>query len=474
MTKEIQNQYTPQIVIHPGETLAEKLEEMRMSIKEFSVRAGKPEKTVIAVINGESSITPDMAVVFENVLNIPAHFWMNLQRSYDEFKAREKNNELIKESLSWMKKFPVKEMIKRGWLPDTKSPEDITKVLLGFFGVSSHIAWEDYYLNQELKVAFRISLVHSSAPEAISAWLRKGELDAANINADTFSVQKLKAALPGIKLLMAHQPVDFFNLLKKQLLVTGVKLVATPCLPKAPINGATRWLLGESPLIQISDRYKRNDIFWFTIFHEIGHILLHGKKDIFLEDFDYQRMDIEKEKESDAFAIKWTFSEDQEVEVSKDKPVTHNKIQKYASKFGTHPAMIVGRLQKVKEIKHNQFVHLIEKIDLTSENVMNQNSLGEYSVNKISYENKTFELNEKLVGKVYFANDNYIIENEELGISAWGKTMVEAKEAVGFNFYALYLNYFLEDDINLTSDAIQLKSKLKNIIKRVNENSKFR
>ena len=82
------NQYIPQIYFHPGETLAEKLEEMGMNSKEFAICTGKPEKTINAVLDGKSAITPDLAVQFENVTQIPAHFWLNSQQNYDEFKAK--------------------------------------------------------------------------------------------------------------------------------------------------------------------------------------------------------------------------------------------------------------------------------------------------------------------------------------------------------------------------------------------------
>ena len=85
-----ENQYIPQVVFHPGETLVEKLKEMKMGPKEFAVRTGKPEKTISKVLSGKSSITPDMAVQFESVTKIPAHFWLNRQRSYDEYIARKK------------------------------------------------------------------------------------------------------------------------------------------------------------------------------------------------------------------------------------------------------------------------------------------------------------------------------------------------------------------------------------------------
>ena len=101
MTK--QNQYFPQSLPHPGETLAEKLEEMGMGSEEFAIRVGKPEKTIIAVLNGKSAITPDMAIQFENVTKIPAHFWMNSQRGYDEYLAGKKHNQVLEDVIEWAK-----------------------------------------------------------------------------------------------------------------------------------------------------------------------------------------------------------------------------------------------------------------------------------------------------------------------------------------------------------------------------------
>ena len=119
-----QNQYFPQSRPHPGETLAEKLEEMEMGPKEFALRTGKPEKTIIAVLKGESSITPDMAVQFENVTKIPANFWMNHQRGYDEYMAREKRKAAIDAAVSWAKQFPLADMIKKGWLPPVSTIQE--------------------------------------------------------------------------------------------------------------------------------------------------------------------------------------------------------------------------------------------------------------------------------------------------------------------------------------------------------------
>ena len=356
-----QNQYFPQSRPHPGETLAEKLEEMEMGPKEFALRTGKPEKTIIAVLKGESSITPDMAVQFENVTKVPANFWMNHQRSFDEFMAREKRKTAIDNAVAWAKQFPLADMIKKGWLSQVSTIQEKTMEMLAFFGFSNHTAWEDYYFKQQLKVAFRISLAQTNEPYAISAWLRKGELQAAALQANDYSEKKFKEALPELKYIMATHPDGFFNQLQNICLKAGVKVVHTPCINKAPISGSTRWL-NDTPFIQLTGRYNRNDSFWFTFFHEAGHILLHGKKDIFLEKVEYSDKDLIKEKEADEFAIKWTLTEDEEVEILAAAPFNEDNIRAFAKQFNTHPAIIIGRLQHKKLIPYSLFREYIEPV----------------------------------------------------------------------------------------------------------------
>jgi HTH-type transcriptional regulator / antitoxin HigA len=356
------NQYFPESVTHPGLDLAEKLEELSIGPKEFAVRTSKPEKTIIAILSGKSSITPDMAVLFENVLRIPAHYWINRQCLFDEYKARAERNEILKESTDWAKLFPLNELFKKEWLPAASTIEEKTAALLSFFGFSSHTAWEDYYLNQQLKVAFRLSLAHTKEPHALSAWLRRGELQAEELETKEYNEKDFKVALTDIKSVMANHPDDCFKQLQNICKAAGVKVVHTPCLPKAPISGSTRWV-GDTPLIQLTGRYNRNDVFWFTFFHEAGHIILHGKKDIFLESIEYSEKDLEKEKQADAFAIKWTFSEEEEEEILQRFQITDEDIIQFAAKFKTNPAIIVGRLQHkgfIRQAVGRKFIKPVE------------------------------------------------------------------------------------------------------------------
>lgn len=358
------NQYNPQTVPHAGETLSEKLSEMGMSIKEFAVRTSKPEKTIIAVTKGESSITPDMAVAFENVTRIPAHMWLSLQRMYDECTARNRKNALMQSYEEWTRHFPIAAMAKQGWLPTCKTAQEKTEALLAFFAVNSPDAWANYYMHQQLKVAFRISLANTKEPYAISAWLRQGELQASEIQTDTeFTEKKLRETIPAMKAIMSAHEENVAEQLQDACKSCGIKLVYTPCLPKAPISGSTRWL-NDTPCIQLSGRQNRYDFFWFSFFHEVGHILLHGKKDIFLESIDYDDKQKEKEAEADSFASKTLLTQAEENEIVKNGDFSEDSIKEYAKRFETHPSVIVGRLQHKKHISYWQDNQLVEKIDL--------------------------------------------------------------------------------------------------------------
>jgi addiction module HigA family antidote len=295
--------FVPPVAFHPGETLSEKLKEMGMSIKEFAVRTSKPEKTIFAIINGNSSITSDMAVSFEIVTRIPAHFWLNKQRTYDEYVARSRREAIIEEAQEWACHFPYAKMAELGWVEPCDSVGDKAKALFNYFQVSTVKAWQDYYCNQQLKVAFSISLNSVKEPYAISAWLRQGEIQSEGMSANRFSAKLLKSAIVDMKAIMACESSDFVAKLQNLCGKLGVKLVVTPCLPKAPIKGSTRWING-TPCIQLSDCYGRYELFWFTFFHELGHILLHGKKDVFLENLEYSSLESHKEKEADEFAAK--------------------------------------------------------------------------------------------------------------------------------------------------------------------------
>ena len=358
------NEYYPQSVSHPGTTLSEILSEKQMGAKEFAVRTGKPEKTISDVLNGKSSITPEMAILFEQVLKIPAHFWINRQKNYDEYVARIEYQKTIDEGIEWSRQFPYAKMASLGWIEPTLKKEVKVINLYDYFEVSNTKGYHDFYYNQKLLVNFRISLRNNENAGAIAAWLRQGEIQAKELVVPEFNKSGLNKILPELKKIMAAQPLDFFAQIQEIGKSVGLKIVHTPCLPKAPIHGSTRWL-GNTPLVQLSGRYKRNDIFWFTFFHEIGHILLHGKKYISIENIEYEGENLIYENEANEFSANILLTKAEEQEIIHNQRLTVGDVVAYANKFKTHPAVIIGRLQHLKLVPFGLGNHLCKPIDFT-------------------------------------------------------------------------------------------------------------
>jgi Zn-dependent peptidase ImmA (M78 family) len=237
------------------------------------------------------------------------------------------------------------------------------QALFNFFQVSTVKAWQDYYCNQQLKVAFSISLNNLKDPYAISAWLRQGERQAEEMSVESFSTKQLKSAIPEMKSIMAIEPSDFSETLQRLCAKVGVKLVYTPCLPKANINGSTRWI-NDVPCIQLTNCEGKYDLFWFTFFHEVGHILLHGKKDVFLENVEFASKKMIKEKEADEFAAKILLTSKEEAEIIAANDYSEENIILFAKKLGTHSSIIVRRLQINKAISEHTCSNLLKEFDL--------------------------------------------------------------------------------------------------------------
>jgi len=344
MGERIQNQYIPDFVSPPGETLLETLDAIGMTQADLAERTGRPRKTINKIIHGTTAITPETALQLERVLGITASFWNNRERHYQESLARAQEHQELQDQVDWLKQIPVKAMAARGWIPAFEDPVAQLVEVIEFFGVASPKQWENLWLGDA--VSFRQSPAFESDPGAVSAWLRKGELDSLEIDCQPFNDDDFQNALWGIRDLTTTPPDAFVPEMQALCAQSGVAVVFVPELPKSRTSGATRWLSPHKALIQLSLRYKTDDHLWFTFFHEAGHIMLHGKRDVFLEDGDEKN---EKEQQADRFAADFLIPP---VEWERFKPsgkhYSKNDVVKFANRIGIAPGIVVGRLQREK------------------------------------------------------------------------------------------------------------------------------
>jgi addiction module HigA family antidote len=332
--------FNPDYTVAPGETLLETLESLGMKQAELAERTGLSTKHINGIIKGKNIITPDTALNFERVFGVPASFWNNLEKNHQEQLSRLRERKSLKPSTAWLKDFPVKEMVGFGWIKRAVDEVGQMGILLDFFGISHPDQWGKVWSFPQ--AVFRSSTAHQSKPGPLSAWLRKGELDARNIPLQSYDRDKFVQTQKDIRALTEKtDPNVFVKELTTICAECGVAVVFVPEVPGTCAYGATRWV-GGRPVIQLSLRYKTNDHLWFTFFHEVGHILLHGKKEMFLET---QRMNVGKEAEANEYAGDLLIPPAEYAKFTVMGDFSEAAIRSFACKVKIAPGIVVGRLQ---------------------------------------------------------------------------------------------------------------------------------
>jgi addiction module HigA family antidote len=340
MASNSANRYLPDRVSPPGETLLETLEALGMSQADLAERTGRPRKTINEIIKGKAAITAETALQLERVLGIPAGFWINRERQYRESQARyEEANRLIADK-AWLRCFPIREMARWGWIVRHKEPVQQLRELLNFFGVASPRQWKGLWT--ETCVSFRKSVAFECSTGALTAWLRRGELEARSIKANPYNADRFRGILAEARKLTSEPPEKFQAELVRLCAGAGVALVFIPETPKTRASGATRWISLAKALIQLSLRYKTDDQLWFTFFHEAGHILLHGKREIFIEGVNSSGT---PEEEANRFAADLLIPQATLHDFIDTGERSKRSIKRFARQIGVAPGIVVGRLQ---------------------------------------------------------------------------------------------------------------------------------
>jgi len=342
MAKEATNSYVPDYAVTPGEVLEEYLDSYGMTQAELADRLGFTKKTVNGIIKGNAPIMPDTALKLERVFSRPAHFWNNLEQQYQEDRARLAEQERLREHLDWLKRVPVTQMVKLSFIQKFKDKLEQLDEVLRFFGVASPGQWRTVW--EQHQVAYRQSQRYEPCAEAVSAWLRQGEIEAQRIDCAPFDKHQFQTVLNEVRALTREDPDVFQQRLIELCASVGVAVTFVPDLPKTGVSGATRWL-GNKAVIQLSLRYKSNDQLWFTFFHEAGHILKHGRKDIFLEG---NGMVGDKEEEANAFARDKLIPSNAYKQFTQGINIRLSDIIAFSNQVGIAPGIVVGRLQHDK------------------------------------------------------------------------------------------------------------------------------
>lgn len=330
--------FKPDYAVPPGRTLREIMGSLGMSQKDMAMRAGLTVQSLIRIFKGDQPISYETANRLELVTGVPARYWNNLELQFQEQLSRFAEFKRLQSDLDWLKTIPVRELAERGYLKSGKEKTEVLREVLAFYGVVSVKAWHGVW--DAPAVAARRSPCFESQPGPASAWIRQGELQAQKIECKPYDRERFLQVLGDIRGLTRSEP-DYFEPEAKRICgEAGVALSLVPEMKKAPWNGATKWLSPQKAMILLCLRGKSEDKFWFSFFHEAGHVLHDSKKDLLIND---DSSDDPREERANRFAAEALIPSRYNLQIRVCR--SRDEIVRLADRLGIAPGIVVGRYQ---------------------------------------------------------------------------------------------------------------------------------
>ena len=328
--------FSPKWASKPGNTILAAIEKQELSLERLAISLGRPLAQLNSCIEGSIKIDADFALGLSNTIGGSQSFWLNRQVNYE--KAVEQ---------LWAQQIPFDLLEKRGYLVAPGSLDDKLKLCYDFFAVASHSEFEERY--SDAFTAFRTSPTYDSAKVEVAAWLRLGEILADEIPCTDWDPVGLRAALKTIRPLTRQKdPRIFVPAIQKICSQFGLAVVTAKAPKGCKASGAARFLGPRKSMVLLSGRHLSDDHLWFTFFHEVGHLLLHGRNSIFIDGENSERGK-NKEQEADDFAQAELIPEEFRDEFEQ-LPCRKMEVIRFAKKIDIAPGIVVGQMQHQNRI----------------------------------------------------------------------------------------------------------------------------
>jgi plasmid maintenance system antidote protein VapI len=341
--------FQPNWTSTPGDTIVDILKERNISIDHFANQMESSREYIEKLIVGQNEITEETSKKLAKLLGSSVDFWLRREFQYREDQVRLRQ---VAEA-SWLKLLPITDMVKYGWIKQEVSKS--VKSLLLYFGVDSINDWHLKYEAEMGQVSFRTSSSFKQQPAAVAAWLRQGEIQSQSITCQKWNCELFRETLYEIKkLTKIKDPVDFLPKLAKLCAKCGVAIAIARTPLGCQASGVTKFLTADRALIMLSFRYLTDDHFWFTFFHEAGHLILHGKRAVFVEEVGKNRLISQEEEEANIFAGEMLIPSNMRSELMKLAVSNKRSIIGFATKAGISPGIVIGQLQYAGKLEHHR------------------------------------------------------------------------------------------------------------------------
>ncbi|UTH75678.1 ImmA/IrrE family metallo-endopeptidase [Chromobacterium sp. IIBBL 290-4] len=355
------SEFNPHWTSSPGATITDLINIKNIEKTELANFINLGLRETDQLLRGDVVITVRIAELLSKHLGGSSDFWLIRESNYREDLIKiEQLKE--KESLTqWAKKFPVREMRKRGWLDDKL---DSLESILSFFSARSAEEWENIYSRKIAASAFRASKKLDEDIYSTIAWIRQGEVCAEKITCRPWSKEILNDSISRLRnLTIIKDPLAYLPIVQKILAECGVAFVIEKTITGCRVSGVTTFLSNNKAMILQSGRYGTNDHFWFTLFHEIGHLILHSSKSTFLDYDSLSNQHHPHEIEANIFSQNTLIPPHYQEQLINLQP-NYRSILKFAKKINIAPGIIVGQLQYRGLLPRHHLNKLKEKISI--------------------------------------------------------------------------------------------------------------
>lgn len=347
-------EYKEIAAFHPGYYIADIIEDMGITHEEFATRVGTTGKTISKLINGQCNLSNVLAGKLAMMLGTSAEVWINLQATYDQKKIEIEQKRQLDAQAEIVSMIDYNFFVRVAHLPKTRNASERVAYLCNYFKVSDL----RIMLRPDFLVNFRTGVSSFEEKNIINAqaWLQTALNFSKNVVVSEFNANKLRSSLPEIRKMTLQSPKDFLPRLKTIFAECGVAFVLLPHLKNSGINGAVKWSSTNQVLLAINDRRCYADTFWFSLFHEIKHVLQQKTKSTFIS-FDLNQLNQVNnvlEEDADKFAQDYLIPPDEYRRFAPTYFTSDAEIISFAKRIEIHPGVVAGRLQHDKIIAQNR------------------------------------------------------------------------------------------------------------------------
>ena len=339
-------EYNNKIAFHPGYYIKEIVDESGLTQEDFAKRLDTTPKNLSLLLRGEQSLSIDIAMKLSRMIGTSVNYWLNLQNAYDALIAEFRSEEELAEERKIFEYFNYKFFRENYGLPDLpRQKDEQIKALRAFLNVATLTV----LCKRDMAVSFRSvaeDLTEASTVKA-NAMVQIAANKALKIEAPRFNKKKFEEAVK-YALTLTRNHEEFYPLIRNAFLETGVIFVILPNIAGSKTNGATK-KIGDNIMLMVNDRRLNADSFWFTLFHEIGHII-NGDYGI-----SFEKETGEQEEAANKFAQDSLIPSDQYQKFVECAKFDLNSIKDFANRINRDPGIVLGRLQNDKMVDFNDW-----------------------------------------------------------------------------------------------------------------------